>query len=66
MPPTRVPPSRKRTIVANPLVEPKGHKAAPGGEPVAPPAPGGVRRDVLPIPDVQHVGLSGSNRPDID
>jgi hypothetical protein len=37
--------------MANPLVEPNGH---------------GVRRDVLPIPDVQHVGLTTYDAKDPD
>src|ERR1700739_1847533 len=54
--------------MANPSVEPNGHKAASSREDVAATAssPGGARRDMLPIPDVKHVGLTTYDAKDPD
>src|SRR6201998_1560192 len=43
--------------MANPSVEPNGQKAAPSRE---------ARRDILPIPDVKHVGLTTYDAKDPD
>src|SRR3984893_18490973 len=52
--------------MANPSTEPNGHK--PDGEVGAPAAPqrAHVRRDILPIPDVKHVGLTTYDAKDPD
>jgi arylsulfatase A-like enzyme len=44
--------------MANPLIAPNGHKAAGDASATAAPAQDAVRRDILPIPDVKHVGLT--------
>jgi arylsulfatase A-like enzyme len=44
--------------MANPLIAPNGHKAAGDAGATAAPAQDAVRRDILPIPDVKHVGLT--------
>ncbi len=52
--------------MANLSIEPNGHK--PDGETGAPAAPAqdAVRRDILPIPDVKHVGLTTYDAKDRD
>ncbi len=53
--------------MADSAAQPNGHKpaAASNGEPAAPrPAP--VRRDILPIPDVKHVGVTTYDAKDPD
>src|SRR3981189_1755659 len=50
--------------MANPVIEPNGHKpeaAQPVGSEQA-----SVRRDVLPIPDTKHVGLTTYDAKDPD
>jgi arylsulfatase A-like enzyme len=49
--------------MVNPSVEPNGHK--PDGQPAVS-AQAAVRRDVLPIPDVKHVGLTTYDAKDPD
>src|SRR4029077_16952393 len=49
--------------MANPSIEPDGHKRE-ASPPVAEQAV--VRRDILPIPDVQHVGLTTYDAKDPD
>jgi arylsulfatase A-like enzyme len=53
--------------VANPSAEPNGQKAASDGQ-TAPAASerAAVRRDILPIPDVKHVGLTTYDAKDPD
>ena len=56
--------------MANPSIGPNGHKheVAPSGQ-AAPPAgseQAEVRRDILPIPDVKHVGLTTYDAKDPD
>jgi arylsulfatase A-like enzyme len=53
--------------MANPLAEPNGQKAASNAE-AAPPASEQptVRRDILPIPDIKHVGLTTYDAKDPD
>ena len=57
--------------MAEPSAHPNGHKGAPAsdrkpGQPIAAPEQDQVRRDVLPIPDVQHVGLTTYDAKDPD
>jgi hypothetical protein len=48
--------------MADSSAQPNGHKAAAcngdAGQPVVAPNGAAVRRDILPIPDVKHVGLT--------
>src|SRR4030081_2597914 len=50
--------------MVNPSVQPNGHK--PGAAAEAAPEQAAVRRDILPIPDVKHVGLTTYDAKDPD